>query len=100
MTGYEELVSVLKEARRHLGQSEESAWAALTPHEVVALLDREIASLESDQRLVNPVELASLFAPTAEIQEISMASGWGDYYLELAAHFDDVLAACDEERPA
>ena len=32
--------------------------------------------------------LRFLFLPTADLQEISISSGWGEHYLELAARFD------------
>ena len=37
-------------------------------------------------------ELTMAFAPTAELQEASMASGWAERYIELAAHFDRLTA--------
>lgn len=96
-TPWDTLVAILQETRDLLAQSEESLWAPLTPAEVIAIFDRELAALQASQRFANRIELVSLFAPTAEIQEIALASGWGDYYLEVAARFDDALAACDTE---
>lgn len=36
-------------------------------------------------------DLEMLFAPTGQLQELSMSSGWGETYLHLAARFDAVL---------
>ncbi|THF82691.1 hypothetical protein [Cohnella fermenti] len=35
-------------------------------------------------------ELNILFAPTGSFQEISIASGWGEKFIELAALFDEI----------
>lgn len=37
------------------------------------------------------VQLRVLFAPTGPVQEVSISSGWGDAFLELAARIDDAL---------
>ncbi len=86
-----EIISSLKEIRLLLEKSQPSDWSALTPAEVIAILDREVNALENQKQPVNAIELASLFAPTAEIQEISMANGWHTQYLELSAQFDGVI---------
>ena len=85
------LTAVLLEIRNLLQASAESDWAALKPAEVIAILDREIGVLETTGRVHNLLELKSLFAPTAEIQEISMASGWSERYLELSSRFDAAI---------
>lgn len=86
-----DLVPILVELRDLLAVSAESDWAALTPAEVVAILDREISALKNTGRLADEVELSSLFAPTAELQEISMANGWSARYLELSSRFDEAM---------
>ena len=91
MTELKHLTTVLLEVRALLQTSLESDWAALTPDEVIAILDREIAVLETTGRLDNLIELKSLFAPAAEIQEISMASGWSERYIELSSKFDAAI---------
>jgi hypothetical protein len=40
---------------------------------------------------MRPYELRVLFAPTGPIQEVSVSSGWGDAFLELADRFDDAM---------
>jgi hypothetical protein len=89
------LLDVLRETRTLLASSTESDWSSLTPEEVVDLLDRHIASLRSRKSVHDTVELRSLFAPTAEIQEIAMANDWHDRYAELAARFDELMQSND-----
>ena len=36
-------------------------------------------------------ELTSVFAPTGNLQEISISSGWGEAFLYLAARFDRAI---------
>lgn len=36
-------------------------------------------------------ELELLFAPTGSIQEVSLSSGWGEEFLDLAARFDALI---------
>lgn len=91
-----DLVQILKEVRALLAVSAESDWAALTPAEVMMILNREILALETTGRIADAVELTSLFAPSAEVQEISMANGWSERYLELSSQFD---AAIGSRRP-
>ena len=82
-----------------LRRSGESDWAPLTPAQVVSILEREIASLRNRKVLVNATELSSLFMPTAEIQEISMASDWSDRYIHLSARFDAAFERVQGSRP-
>ena len=69
-------------------------WSSDTPGEVVESLEREIDSLIARGKC-DRLELSVLFAPTGAIQEISMANGWSDEYLALAAGFDDCMEAAD-----
>jgi hypothetical protein len=85
------LLDVLRETRTLLASSTESDWAALTPEEVIDLLDRQIASLRAKKRVHDAGELSSLFAPTAEIQEIAMANEWSERYIELSSRFDAAM---------
>jgi hypothetical protein len=96
-TAYPEMIAILTEVRSSVEASKEADWAALTRPEVIAILDRELASLQRDQRFTDLVELESLFVPTGELQEISMAGGWGSRYLELSNRFDGTLVRCREE---
>ncbi len=83
------LEEILQAILVQLELSEPSVWAALSPSEVVEMLRAAITTLREGGRLTEPVELASLFAPTAEIQEIAMANDWHDKYLVLSSQFDN-----------
>jgi len=96
MSDVNDLVQLLEEVRALLAVSAESGWAALTLAAVMVILDREILALESTGRMADAVELSSLFAPTAEVQEISIANGWSERYIELSSRFD---AAIGSRRP-
>ena len=87
----DEIVRVLARLKELLAGSKESDWAALAPSEVIAILEREMKSLSQSAQLHNKSELASLFAPTAELQEISMANGWSDEYIRLSSDFDTAI---------
>ena len=80
---------MLDEVNQRLAVSVESDWTSMTPQQVGTILRREIESLRNEGRFVNRIELESLFLPTAEIQEIAMASGWSDDFLRLAERFDE-----------
>jgi hypothetical protein len=50
-------------------------------------IDALIASV-CNGTLPDPKQLALLFAPTGPIQEVSLSSGWGEMFLELAERID------------
>ena len=83
------VVVVLSEVTKLLAASHASDWAALTPSEVIAIIERETTTLIQSGRFQNKGELASLFAPTAEIQEISIANHWSSDYMRLSQAFDE-----------
>jgi hypothetical protein len=87
----DEIIRVLDRLKELLAGSVESNWAALAPAEVIAILERELKSLCESGRLHNKTQLTSLFAPTAEIQEISVANGWSDEYIRLSSAFDAAI---------
>jgi len=41
----------------------------------------------------NNLSMGTLFAPTGPMQEVSLSSGWGDRFAELADRFDVAMAA-------
>ena len=82
------LADVLTQVAQLLTSSQESDWTPFEPKEIVAVLERELFSLRTDNKLVNPTELAMLFAPTGPIQEISMANNWSKEYLALSEQVD------------
>src|SRR5262245_45176590 len=70
----EEMVDVVSRVKELLAGSQESLWAGLTPAEIVATLDSELRSLAERGRLHDKAKLKLLFAPTGDLQEISLAN--------------------------
>jgi hypothetical protein len=66
-------------------------YASSSVSEVLADLDRGILALESDSK-PDCRKLTLLFAPTGNLQEMSMANEWAQEYLALSARFDDLIA--------
>jgi hypothetical protein len=87
----DEIIRILVRLKEILAGSKESDWGALAPGEVIAILERELRNLHESGQLHSKTELASLFAPTAELQEISMANGWSDEYIRLSSAFDTAI---------
>lgn len=81
------LKKILIEVIDYLNQSQNSDWSPLTPKELVKNLEVQIGKLERNEK-VDKNLLRIEFAPTSTIQEISMANGWSDEYLNLSLQFD------------
>jgi hypothetical protein len=81
------LVAALERTCALLERSEESVYSPLTPAEVVRNLRATIDALVRGQA-VDDLTVRVEFAPTSTIQEIAMANGWHDEYLELARAVD------------
>jgi hypothetical protein len=58
-----------------------------TKDEVINELDTHIQRLQKED-FSKIEELIILFAPTGDLQEISISSGWGQLYLTLSERFD------------
>src|SRR4030095_10687156 len=84
----DQVVAVLSEVKELLARSQPAVWAALTPAEVMTIIEQETNAVIQSGRFHNKAQLVSLFAPTAEIQEISMANHWSDDYMRLAEAFE------------
>jgi hypothetical protein len=86
------LLQVLKDTRAVLVRPDNnfawSSWknAGAALKEIDALIERVSTGAAPD-----PPELRVLFAPTGPIQEVSVSSGWGDTFLQLAERFDDAM---------
>lgn len=94
MSPHDALLDVLRAVRSLLAQPHNnfawSSWDDAT--EALTEIDGLIARVASGTLPPRPdVEL--LFAPTGAIQEVSLSSGWGDDFLELATRFDAACAA-------
>ena len=90
------LISVVEDARALLADpSNDFAWSSWAGREdALEELDDILSALRSG---VPPGKLPMevLFAPTGPIQEVSLSSGWGGKFLELAERFDEAMAAAD-----
>ncbi|HZN69812.1 MAG TPA: hypothetical protein VFB66_31350 [Tepidisphaeraceae bacterium] len=84
-----ELANTLREAAAWLARPDNnfdwSAWE--DADEALAEVSAHIATLDAG-KLPPKLDLTVLFAATAPIQEVSLSSGWGDEFLDLAARFD------------
>lgn len=77
-----------------LDESEPSAYANKTPHELAKVVASNLASMKSSGVLSDSKKMNGMFLPTASLQDIAMDNGWGDQYLALASQFDTCLKAC------
>ncbi len=83
------LLHVLRETRALLARSENnfewSSWEDLQAalRELDGLIDSVVSGRGPDLQ-----QLRVLFAPAGPIQEVSVSSGWGEAFLELAGRLD------------
>jgi hypothetical protein len=90
---HQSLVAVLQETRQFLSRPENDfAWSSW--HDGPAAIQEVegiIARIKSGN-MPERSDIELLFAPTGPIQEVSMSSGWGREFLELANRFDAAAA--------
>ena len=88
------LVSVLEEARGLLAAADNDfAWSSWRDrNDALDEIDTILSELRSGI-LPSLLTMDVLFAPTGPIQEVSLSSGWGDVFIELAKRFDDAMAS-------
>lgn len=86
MKHVQELIAVLNQARTLLAlESNDFSWSSWKDkNHAISEIDSIITSLENG----SIPEIKGLFAPTGPIQEVSLSSGWGQEFLELAERFD------------
>ena len=89
------LSAVLKRCRSLSETSRDAVYASMGVSQIVEVLSREIESLERRTR-PRCAELKLLFAPTGALQDTSIANGWAEEYLLLAARFDTLIAEYGE----
>lgn len=58
----------------------------------VAEIDGIIAQLQRGES-PDPLTMEVIFAATGPMQELSLSSGWGNRFLQLASEFDDAIGA-------
>jgi hypothetical protein len=83
------LANVLREASGWLSRPDNDfAWSSWNnAEEALAELSTHISTLDAG-KLPPKLDLEVLFAPTGPIQEVSVSSGWGNEFLELAGRFE------------
>jgi hypothetical protein len=92
------LIQIFEEARKLVSLPDNdftwSSWedSADAREEIDGVLER----LQTGQPPGNGA-MNILFAPTGPLQEVSLSSGWGDHFLELADKFDAALASRPKE---
>ena len=86
MERLQKLITVLREARALLAlESNDFSWSSWRDqNQAISEIDSIITSLENG----SIPEIKVLFAPTGPIQEVSLRSGWGNEFIELAERFD------------
>jgi hypothetical protein len=87
-----QLADVLREANVWLSRPDNDfAWSSWdNAEEALAEISAHIATLDAG-KLPPKLNLTVLFAPTGPIQEVSISSGWGDEFLDLAARSDHAV---------
>ena len=83
-----DLLAIMRKARELLAtRGDDTGWSSW-PDQAHALgeLDQLIGQLEQGE--VAEAKLRVLFAPTGNLQDVSLQNGWSDEYLELAKQFD------------
>jgi len=90
--GARALIEVLTQTRALLSRTENDfTWSSWQDaDEALREIDALLASIEAGQ-LPPRADLEVLFAPTGPIQEVSLSSGWGGEFLQLAERFDSAL---------
>lgn len=90
MPNLQNLISILKEIRSFLArEGNDFSWSSWEDqNHAVSEIDFVIAKLENG----TIPAMGVLFAPTGPIQEVSLRSGWGYEFLQLADRFDKECA--------
>ena len=91
MENLQKLIDILKEAKALLARDGNNfSWSSWIDHDhAISEIDSIITKLENG----SVPDIGVLFAPTGPIQEVSLSSGWGDEFLELADRFDEEYQA-------
>jgi hypothetical protein len=87
------LIQVLQETRQLLSRAENDfAWSSWNDAPAALReIDGIISRFESGD-IPKRSDIELLFLPTGPIQEVSVSSGWGQEFVELASRFDRAIA--------
>jgi hypothetical protein len=86
MARLDKLITILREVRVCLArEGNDFSWSSWRdPDQAIYEIDSIITKLENG----SVPDMRVLFAPTGPIQEVSLSSGWGHEFIELAEQFD------------
>lgn len=82
------MLAILGATRALVAQSIKEGWSDESTSECVQVLDGMMASIIDPTKNCPPEFSCIQFAPTGPIQEIAMANGWHDTYMNLSAEYD------------
>ncbi len=86
------LIEIFSEVRTLVARPENdfdwSSWDGVEA--ALEEIDGLLATLRAGD-MQNTLTMHALFAPTGPVQEVSLSSGWGNRFLELAERFDEVM---------
>ncbi len=88
------LIPVFEEARRLVALPDnEFIWSSWRDTEhALEEIDGILSALTSAE-VPEGLSMRVIFAPTGPMQELSIDSGWGQEFLDLADRFDDAMAS-------
>ena len=89
------LIEIIKDLVKQQGTN--LLWTHYdSKEEVIDELERHIMLLQKeDFSKIN--ELILLFAPTSDLQELSISNGWGKQFVEIAEKFDKIIKEIADE---
>lgn len=88
----EKLIEILREARACLARPDNDfAWSSWEDAPAALReIDGIVSRIESGD-MPKRADIEGLFLPTGPIQEVSLSSGWGQEFVELASRFDSAI---------
>ncbi len=91
-TSIDEVIGILQGVKHVLAlPGTDVVWSRYNnAEETIEDINRHMESLQRGD-LSRIDDLVLLFAPTGSLQEISISSGWGEEFLDLAARFDRAI---------
>ena len=85
----QKIVKALEKTLMFLRQSEDSLLAKYSVSELIETINTQLDKARTFQQ-VDAEVLRKLFAPTSSLQEISMANGWGNEFIEISRTIDQL----------
>lgn len=91
------LISVFEDVRTLLSLPDNDfAWSSWNDcNDAVGEIDAILSALRAGVQ-PDKLTLRVLFAPTGPTQEVSLSSGWGNEFIELANRFDSAMSSNDQ----